>query len=352
MMTYKETLFFIGKCLTISHEKKNYEEVELELQSGKIDWDQVVKVSTGQFVFPALYCNLKRMKFLHYLPKDLVEYMEHITNLNRDRNQQIIEQAKEINKLLLSNNITPIFLKGTGNLLEGLYEDIAERMVGDIDFLVSDSEFKSTIYILKKFYYSEFHKNKPDTTLTNRHYPKMTKEGRIASIEVHYKMVSNLKIIDFNYDFIFPNILKNKHGSFLSHKDNIIMTSINKQFNDNGQFLKNINLRNSYDLFLLSKKENTIESIKKLKNHKELNCFIYSCYNIFNKPKSINFDNNDSAKLFYKKQIHLLDNPKSSLKKRITKDQLKYSHRFKTLLKALYNKDYFNYVLNRIKSKL
>jgi hypothetical protein len=49
--------------------------------------------------------------------------MKHITDLNRERNQQIIEQAKEINELLLTNNIASIFLKGTGNLLEGLYDD-------------------------------------------------------------------------------------------------------------------------------------------------------------------------------------------------------------------------------------
>jgi hypothetical protein len=123
-MNYKETLFFIGKCLTIAHENHNNVLVEEELKSNHIDWDAVVKVSTSHYVFPALYCNLKRADFLHYLPTDLVEYMKHITDLNRERNQQIIEQAKEINELLLKNNITPIFLKGTGNLLEGLYDDI------------------------------------------------------------------------------------------------------------------------------------------------------------------------------------------------------------------------------------
>ena len=56
--------------------------------------------------------------------------MEHITNINRERNKQIITQAKELNSLLLANNIRPIFLKGTGNLLAGIYDDIAERMVG------------------------------------------------------------------------------------------------------------------------------------------------------------------------------------------------------------------------------
>ena len=140
-MTYKETLYFIAKCLTISLEHSNREEIEKQLQSNNIDWDAVVKVSTAHYVFPALYCNMQRANFLHYLPEELVTYMEHITNLNRERNEEIITQAKELNTLLLANNISPIFLKGTGNLLAGIYDDIAERMVGDIDFIFSKEDY-------------------------------------------------------------------------------------------------------------------------------------------------------------------------------------------------------------------
>ena len=125
-----------------------------------MDWDKVVKVSTAHYVFPALYCNLKRVDFLHYLPKELVTYMEQITNLNRDRNTQIIQQAKELNNLLLANNIKPIFLKGTGNLLAGIYEDIGERMVGDIDFIFSKEDYPRAIAVLREFGYSELKKRK------------------------------------------------------------------------------------------------------------------------------------------------------------------------------------------------
>ena len=108
-MSYKETLYFVAKCLTISLEGNNRQEIEKQLKSKSIDWDAVVKVSTSHYVFPALYCNLKRVDFLKYLPQELVSYMKHITNLNRERNEQIIEQAKKLNNLLLANNITPIY---------------------------------------------------------------------------------------------------------------------------------------------------------------------------------------------------------------------------------------------------
>ena len=143
-MNYKETLYFIAKCLTISFEDKNRQEIKKQLKLTSLDWDAVVKVSTAHYVFPTLYCNFKRANFLKYLPTDLVEYMIHISNLNRERNQKIIEQAQELNSLLLEKGVRPIFLKGTGNLLTGLYEDISERMVGDIDLILS----KKNVYII------------------------------------------------------------------------------------------------------------------------------------------------------------------------------------------------------------
>ena len=147
-MNYKEILYFIATCLTISLEDKNRQVIKEQLQLETIDWDSVVKVSTAHYVFPALYCNLERANFLQYLPQELVSYMEHITNLNRQRNEQIIIQVEELNNYLLANSIKPIFLKGTGNLLSGLYKDIAERMVGDIDFIFSKEDYPKAIAAL------------------------------------------------------------------------------------------------------------------------------------------------------------------------------------------------------------
>ncbi|MDG1720325.1 MAG: nucleotidyltransferase family protein [Bacteroidia bacterium] len=136
-------------------EEKNRDEIELVLKTIDLDWESVVKVSTSHYVFTALYCNFKRADFLKYLPADLVEYMKHITDLNRDRNTQIIQQAQELNSLLLANYIKPICLKGIGNLLAGLYKDITERMGGDIDFIFSKEDYPKAITISRESGYSK-----------------------------------------------------------------------------------------------------------------------------------------------------------------------------------------------------
>ncbi|CAL2085419.1 nucleotidyltransferase family protein [Tenacibaculum sp. 190524A02b] len=349
-MNYKETLFFVAKCLTISHEEENKKLVEEKIVSGSVNWDNVVKLSTSHFVFPALYCNLKRADFLQYLPNDLVEYMQHITQLNRERNEQIIKQAKEINQLLLDNGITPIFLKGTGNLLEGLYEDIAERMVGDIDFLVSKKDFKPCIQVLKKNGYLEKTKDFLDNTILNRHYPKITKEGKIAALEVHYKMITNEKY--FNYKSIIQNIkLIQKNISILSYSDQVLMTSYNKQINDKGQWYKNISLRNSYDLFLVSKHtnvKNTLERHKSSQNKYLIN-FLASSSLIFNLPKSLYYEKTPTTNNFLKKQLNFIETPsKSSFNKRLWDFLFLYKNRFSVLLYSFYNKEYRKYLSEKL----
>ena len=88
--------------MTISLEEKNRQEIEKHLKSTYIDWDAVVKVSTAHYVFPALYCNLKRADFLHYLPQELVNYHGAHYRYKQRTKQTNISQAQELNSLLLA----------------------------------------------------------------------------------------------------------------------------------------------------------------------------------------------------------------------------------------------------------
>ncbi len=58
-MAYKQTLFFVARCLTIQQEEKNKILIENKVKSNTVDWDAVV----AHYVFPALDCNLKRANF-------------------------------------------------------------------------------------------------------------------------------------------------------------------------------------------------------------------------------------------------------------------------------------------------
>ncbi|KGL62811.1 nucleotidyltransferase family protein [Polaribacter sp. Hel1_85] len=347
-MNYKETLFFIGKCLTINHEIKNKVLIETELKSGNIDWDPVVKVSTAHFVFPALYCNLKQANFLHYLPKELVNYMVHITDLNRERNQQIIEQAKEINELLLAENIAPIFLKGTGNLIEGLYEDIAERMVGDIDFIVSKKDFKKTVEILKIEKYSAKNEVYMDF---HWHYPKMVKENRIAAVEVHNKVLKKPYTSNLGYETLKENSFSVSNCNIASFENQLLITILQKQINDNLYFSKTLTLRNVYDSFLLS--INTTSKKRNLKNKtlkKYLNNYKRCASKLLNSPESLEYTINKESKKYLESYLKIIGNSKKELKKiRIINSYIKIKDKIKILQYSFTDKEYSSYTFRRFK---
>ena len=303
-MTYKETLFFVGKCLTIQHEEKNRVLIEKKLISNTIDWGAVVKVSTAHYVFPALYCNLKRVNFLKYVPDDLVEYMIHITNLNRERNEQIIEQAKELNRLLIEHNITPIFLKGTGNLLEGLYEDIAERMVGDIDFIVAMDEYEETIRVLKTNDYKVIKNDK--TKSSHRHYSPLVNPTRIGAVEIHNSIFKEPYEELLGFQKIKTTLVKQSDFYFLSNENKIVTTILTKIINDNLYLSKIVPLRTVYDVFLISKKGNYNIVINNKKNFQKFNNYFGCIKMILNNPESINVIENKNLKKYQKSYLKLI----------------------------------------------
>ena len=353
-MNYKESLYFIAKCLTISLEEKNRDEIELMLKTTDVDWDKVVKVSTSHYVFPAIYCNLKRVDFLKYLPQELLSYMEHITDINRERNKQIISQANELNNVLLANNIRPVFLKGTGNLLVGIYDDIAERMVGDIDFIFSKEDYLKAITILREFGYSEVNKIKYPFPGANKHYRRLQKENNIAAIEIHKDFLNIKKYTnEFNYSFVEKDSQVINEVAVLSYANKLNLSIIANQINDNGFYYKTMALRNAYDVFLLSKKtvaKDAVNTLDKL-NH-PLNCFLAACFEIFNKIDSLEY-NKTTKTASYLGVFNSQFNNKETTNKRFKRIKifLFTKNRLNILYKSIIYKEYRVWLFKRVTDK-
>lgn len=349
-MNYKETLFFVAKCLTVNYEENNLKLVSDAIISKAVDWDEIVKVSTAHYVFPSLYCNLKRAELLSYLPKDLVSYMKHITDLNRERNLKIIEQATEINETLTSNGIKPVFLKGTAFLLQNMYEDPAERMVGDIDFIVSTEEYQKTIKVLSDANYSdviEMNYHFPSF----KHHPRIQRKDKIAAVEIHKEMIREEYANEFNYETIIKSSISKNSISFLGHEDQIALTIIAYQINDSGQYLNTISLRNAYDVFLLSRKTKTLQSIKEFnKLFDPLNNFLAICEEIFS--SSISFNKSRKTEKFLAGFDKIMTNDNfRKLHSKKTKRKLFIKQRLDIISKAIFRNDYRIWLFKRLTDK-
>ena len=352
-MSYKDVFYFVAMCLTISQEKKNKQIIESRLKQNDIDWEFVVEVSTGHYVFPAMYCALKREGFLKYLPQELLNFMEHVADTNRDRNTQIISQAKELNTFLLSHNITPIFIKGTANLLAGLYGDITERMVGDVDFLFSSQDYPKAIQILKEHGYccqKQLATKYPYPW--SKHYPRLIKKEAIAAIEIHDKLLIEDYTHEFNYNTIKGSIQVKDTFAMLSDANMLNLSILANQINDFRFYYKTITLRSAYDVFLLSKEvnaKNAVNSISTLSH--PLHCFLAACGEVFNTPDSLEYTQTKQTKAYLKLFNQQFTNPRKAKRRNARIKTYLYLKRVLTsLYKCIIYKKYrtwlFYYVLD------
>lgn len=259
-MTYKKALYFIGECLTLTQFPERRKGIINQIKEGHINWKIIVKVSSGHMVLPAFYLNLKRADVLRFLPQDLVTYCEEITKQNRDRNTAIIEQVTQLNSLLSPHNISPVFLKGTAHLLEDLYEDIGERMVGDIDFLVAPHQVEQVANILIKSDYKSidiYHKKEQKLS---KHYPRMIHNNWITAVEIHRTIIQPPYKNDLGYHTIFENKLQIDNFFAPSYPHQAEYNILNVQINDSGFLYGKIMIRQMYDGYLLSFKPNVVGS--------------------------------------------------------------------------------------------
>lgn len=351
-MTYAEMILFIAKSLTISLDIKNIKEVQDVIKSKDFNCDLFVKISTSQLILPALYCNYQRLDLLKYFPKELLIYMKYITDCNRHRNQKIVEQAQEINNVLISQGINPIFLKGTSNLLQGLYEDLAERMVGDIDFLVSADDFQNTVNILLNNNYRLVSNIGYDSP-SFKHYPRVIKKDRIAAVEIHKEMIIEKYSGEFDYDTIKNQIIRYKGFSFLGFNHQKVLSIFSSQINDNGFEYKSVNLRSSYDILLLSKKSPYVNYITEIDVlQKTINCFLTTSHYLFGELDSINFNQTKFAKNYLNSFKKLLFSP---LRRKIISKYIRLKiftrQRLKIIFKSFFYKEYRIWLIKRVSDK-
>tara|TARA_X000000950_G_scaffold174357_1_gene211977 strand:- start:1192 stop:2058 length:867 start_codon:yes stop_codon:yes gene_type:complete len=278
--------------------------------------------------------------------------MDFLSKINRNRNEKILVQAKELNSLLLSNNIRPLFLKGTGNLLAGLYEDIAERLVGDIDILISKEDYPKAIRLLRDSGYSELENQEyffPET----KHYRRLQKKNSIAAVEIHKELIIDKYTSEFNYNFVDKDCQVIRDFALLSYANKLNLTIIANQINDSGFYYKTLALRNAYDVFLLSKKTNAKNAVNNLdKLIHPLNCFLAACYEAFNKIDSLEYNVTNKVNSYLIVFNSQFTNIKRTKRRhKLVNFYLFLKARLNIICKCFFYKDYRLWVFKRLTDK-
>ena len=119
-------------------------------QNFDYNFSNLVKLSSSHLILPLLFKKIKKNKKIDFFEKQFIDYLSKIYEINFNRNRELIFEAEEIKKLLITNGIKFEFIKGTKYLAENVYDDIGTRMIGDIDLLVSEDDKKKGTFVSTK----------------------------------------------------------------------------------------------------------------------------------------------------------------------------------------------------------
>ena len=230
-----------------------------------INFEKLITLASGHLMLPALFFNIQKKKASYLFPEDFIDYIKNIFAINKARNEILLAEAKQLSQLLVENNINHIFLKGTALLLSNVFEDIGERMIGDIDFIIQHKDEENIKKVLEKNKYSSKKPYNSSRFFRHRHLPKTTHENKIIAIEPHLKLLNPRYRCSFNTKRILNDFnegletVKTPSQSFLF--DHCVY---NFQINDQGMINTKHSHRSIYDIYKLScKKDLTMKNCTK-----------------------------------------------------------------------------------------
>jgi len=241
-------------------------EVLKGIDPDNINFEKLIKLASGHLMLPALFFNIQKKKVSYLFPEDFIEYIKNIFEINKARNKILLLEAKELAELLYKNNIKHIFLKGTALLLSEVFDDIGERMIGDIDFIIQHKDEENVKRVLEKNNYctssnhvSLYRVFKP------KHLPRRINKNKTIAIEPHLELLSPKYRGVFNSKKLINTFkeeiraIKTPNEPFLF--DHCIYAL---QLEDKGFFNSNYSHRSIYDIYKLDCKNSlTIKNIKK-----------------------------------------------------------------------------------------
>jgi hypothetical protein len=273
-MTYKT----IGEILNPFFNSSDGYETLLQLESK--EWEKVVSLGSRHLMLPSIYYNLHKKKLLNHLPDDLTSFLQEIAELNTERNRSIQQQVSQISRLFIQENIEFVFLKGTALLYSDVYDNLGERMIGDIDILIHHKHIDLAYDLLLKHGYDLLEDTPGHAYLNPKHKPRLVHndDRYIGAVEIHNRLFDNYYFLELSPASILKQKTKSK-GIWVPKLEHLLLhTILNWQINDRGMFKQSFHFRTGYDCSVLLKRDSSLLTSKNL--HSKVFTRFFSLYSV------------------------------------------------------------------------
>jgi len=234
---------------------------ELEAAFGAKDFDimHYLEVGSKNMILLSIYQRFRESGLLYLFPEELQQHLAEMYRLNLERNQRILAQTERIHLLLAPHGIVPVYLKGTANLMDGLYPTPGERVIGDIDFMLPSHQVIEAAEILQAAgykAYNTYYEFEYKQTPHQNHYPRLTHPTEEADVEIHFHPAHVRYSKEVNYDTISAGAVGSSSGYclFPSDKDKLTLSFYHAHLKDHGKHTTCYLLRTLYDTLLLTER--------------------------------------------------------------------------------------------------
>lgn len=222
------------------HDKK-----KTPIDSKNVDWDNLIKVGSSNLILPLIYN--KMVSYENFtIPNKVKKYLKYISKINENRNKELIKELKELSEIFNKNKIKHVFLKGSALILGNYYKNISSRMIGDIDILIDEKDYKKILLLLKK---NEYYSEKNYNPLNHRHYPRIINKKKLFALELHKRLLKENKDKYLTAFMIFKE--RNKEINIPCKKHLLLHCVYSELINDYGLLKAEFNFKNYYEVRLI-----------------------------------------------------------------------------------------------------
>lgn len=182
-MDQSALFLFLGKCLAMDESPDAEAMVRQQLPA--VPMKELLEVAITHSLLSALWPVFSRHHLISLLPAGIDLLLEKANMLNREKNRRIMKQVADIALAFRNGGLHPVFLKGAGYLLQGLYPDLGERIMTDIDVLVKEEEEESSVRLLRALGYDHLGNTLEGDYDEHRHLPPFVHPGGEVPVELH-----------------------------------------------------------------------------------------------------------------------------------------------------------------------
>ena len=186
----------IDRCLSVSNSAEDIRLTQEAIANPKLDWLAIVWLANKHLIVPALWTSLSRPQLCEYLPADLRNYLVLLHDRNAARNARIRLQCLRIGAVLARAGFRAALLKGAAWLFDESSPAASDRMLRDIDLVITPNDFEAALRTLAAAGYREA--SGIYVELEHFHCAPMICEGAEVCVEVH-------RDLDYRAEFLPSN---------------------------------------------------------------------------------------------------------------------------------------------------